>query len=275
MAETKKTAKKGKASTAGTAVGIGAGVAGGAAAGAAVGSLAGPIGTGVGAVVGAAVGGVAGKKVADVVDPVKEEKYWKAEYRHRPYYTREVTFPEVWPAYRLGVETVNKHPGTRFEEHEARLSRSWRKARGESSLTWGRAKDAVRDAFDRTLQLHEERLHVDKQPVQTGEVKVRKEVRTERKQIDVPVEREEVVIRRRPAKGKAGAGSIGGEEEVRIPVKEERVRVTKEVVPTEEVSVGRRKVREVKHVDEPVRREEAVVKEEGDVRVNGGARKRG
>jgi hypothetical protein len=43
--------------------------------------------------------------------------------------------------------------------------------------------------------------------------------------VQVPVEREEVVIERRPATGGAPAADIKAGEEVRIPVKEEQVRV--------------------------------------------------
>jgi len=150
---------------------------------------------------------------------------------------------------------------------ESRLSRNWPKSRGESSMTWSKAKGPVQDAYDRTLKLYEERLKVDKE-VDTGEVDVRKETVTERQTVDVPVEREEVVIKRRPAHGGAHKEAVDGqEEEIRIPVKEERVRVTKEAVPTEEVSVERRKVREVKHVDEPVRKEKIRTTEKGRAKV--------
>jgi len=49
-------------------------------------------------------------------------------------------------------------------------------------------------ADSNTVQAREEVLHVSKTPVEKGEVHVRKEVHTEQKTINVPVEREEVVI---------------------------------------------------------------------------------
>jgi len=151
---------------------------------------------------------------------------------------------------------------------EARLSRNWPKYRGtDSSLTWSKAKDAVRDAHDRTIRLHEERLKVDKEAVQTGEVGVRKEVVREHQKIDVPVEREEVVITRRKVNQRAKPGDIAPQsEEIRIPVKEEKVKVTKEAVATEEVSVGRRKVRDVEHIDDTVRKEKLKVDEKGSTK---------
>jgi uncharacterized protein (TIGR02271 family) len=117
----------------------------------------------------------------------------------------------------------------------------------------------------RVIQLQEERLRADKETVSGGEVKVRKEVHTEHKKIDVPVEREEVVVERRPAGGKA-SGNMKGEE-IRIPVKEERVRVTKEPVVTEEVSVSKRKVRDNQSVEGDVRKEEVVVESSGKAKV--------
>ena len=132
-------------------------------------------------------------------------------------------------------------------------------------MSWDNAREAVRDAFNRTIQLREEQLRVDKTPVKTGDVKVRKEVHTDHRTVSVPVEREEVVIERRPAGGHA-AGDIKSEE-IRIPVKEEQVRVSKETVAKEEVRVGKRKVRDTKKVSEDVKREELVVETEGEAKV--------
>ncbi len=119
-----------------------------------------------------------------------------------------------------------------------------------------------------TVQAHEEKLRVSKTPVQTGEVKIRKEVHTEHKTLDVPVSHEEVVIERRPAPGKeVSASSLKAGQEVCIPVREEEVNVQKEVVATEEVSVGKRRVQDTKHVDETLRKEEIKVETEGDAKV--------
>ncbi len=270
MADRKKTTRKDNSTS--EAIGAGVGVVGGAAAGAAIGSLGGPVGTAIGAVAGGLAGGFAGKEVADYIDPAEEETHWQEQFPSRPYYREGANFEEYRPAYRYGVEAANKYPGKRFDEVETRLGRSWPRNRGESRLTWGKARDAVRDAFDRTFQLHEERLRVEKQSVETGSATVHKEVVTERKKIDVPVEREEVVVTRRPASGRGRGRIEPDQEEIRIPVKEERVKVTKETVPTEEVTVRRRKVRDVKRIEEPVRREEVHVEQKGDVKVRGGSR---
>jgi len=125
-----------------------------------------------------------------------------------------------------------------------------------------------RTADSNTVQAREEVLHVTKTPVEKGEVHVRKEVHTEQKTINVPVEREEVVIERRPVSGHAASGPIGaGAEEIRIPVREEEVHVEKTNVVKEEVHVGKRKVRGTEQVNETVRKEEIRVEREGDVDV--------
>ena len=85
--------------------------------------------------------------------------------------------------------------------------------------------------------------------------------------MDVPVTREEVVIERRPASGQATASEIKPGEEVRIPVKEEQVHVTKTPGVKEEVSVGKRTVHDTEHVGGTVRKEELRVEKEGDVDV--------
>jgi uncharacterized protein (TIGR02271 family) len=130
------------------------------------------------------------------------------------------------------------------------------------------AASATGMATGNTVQAHEEKLRVSKTPVQTGEVKVRKEVHTEHKTLDVPVSHEEVVVERRPASGKAvAASSLQAGQEIRIPVREEEVNVQKDTVATEEVSVGKRRVQDTKHVDETLRKEEIKVETEGDAKV--------
>jgi len=119
------------------------------------------------------------------------------------------------------------------------------------------------------LQLREEQLDVEKERVQTGEVRLRKEVVTEQRNIEVPVTREEVVIERHTAAGpKRAEGAIGEGEEVRIPLMEEEVRVEKTPVVREEVSVHKRQVQDTEQVSETVRREEARIESQGDARVS-------
>jgi len=118
------------------------------------------------------------------------------------------------------------------------------------------------------VRLHEEQLRVQKQPVQTGEVKVRKEVHTEHQTVDVPIKKEEVVIERRPVSGPASTADIHAGEEIRIPVKEEQVKVEKQAVVKEEVKIGKRQVQDTERVSGDVRKEEVRIEKAGDVDVN-------
>jgi len=139
----------------------------------------------------------------------------------------------------------------------------WTAVRADRANTL--SEGGFRDETGRVIQLKEEHLRANKERVNTGEVEVRKEVRTEQQQLTVPVEREEVVIERRPAGGRA-SGDMKAEQ-IRIPVKEERVKVTKEPVVREEVTVGKRKVRENRTVSGTVRKEEMVVESKGGAKV--------
>lgn len=124
------------------------------------------------------------------------------------------------------------------------------------------------NATGNTIQAREERLNVSKTPVEKGEVTVHKEVTTQHKTVDVPVTREEIVIERHPVSGHAASGNLGaGSQEIRIPVKEEKVRVDKQTVVTEEVSIGKRKVQGTEHIDETLRKEQIKVEKHGDVNI--------
>jgi uncharacterized protein (TIGR02271 family) len=114
------------------------------------------------------------------------------------------------------------------------------------------------------IQLRGEMLRTYKERVQRGEVRLRKEVVTENQSVQIPVTREELVIEREPGSGQV-TGEIGRDEEVRVPLSEERVRVEKQPVVNEEVRVGKRQVQSNKEVSDKVRHEELRVDKEGEV----------
>jgi len=106
--------------------------------------------------------------------------------------------------------------------------------------------------------------------VETGEVKVHKEVHTEQRTVQVPVKREEIVIERHPVSGQhAATGNIGRNEEIRIPVREEQVHVDKQTVVREEVAVGKREVQDTEEVSGTVRKEDVRIEKKGDANVTG------
>ena len=130
-------------------VGTGVGAAGGGAAGAAIGAVGGPVGAAVGLVAGAVVGGLAGKGVAEKIDPTVEDGYWKENYAKRSYADKNVSYDNYQPAYRTGYEGYTRYPGKKYEEVEADLQRDYEKSKGNSNLSWDKAKHATRDAWHR------------------------------------------------------------------------------------------------------------------------------
>jgi len=144
--------------------------------------------------------------------------------------------------------------------------------RSSTAAASSRSRSAKSGSTGDTIEVKEERLRAEKQPVNAGEVKVRKDVRTETQTLEVPVRKEEVVIERTPVHGhvptdRSATGDIREGEEIRIPVREERVNVSKDTVVKEEVKVGKRTVQDTKKVSGQVRKEELKVDKSGDVDV--------
>ena len=114
----------------------------------------------------------------------------------------------------------------------------------------------------RSVQLREEQLIVRKDRVQTGEVQLRKEIVEELRTIQVPVMREEVYVERRSVvDGQYDGSPLAENEIIRIPIMEERIEVTKRPVVVEEVIIGKRKIQEIKEVQDTVRKEEAQIEQ--------------
>lgn len=113
------------------------------------------------------------------------------------------------------------------------------------------------------VTLHEERLDVGTERRETGQARLRKYVVTETEQVEVPVQREELVVERTPATGEDRGGTLGDDETV-VTLHEERPVVDKETVATENVSLGKKTVTDTETVTEQVGHEEVDVQTDGD-----------
>ena len=102
------------------------------------------------------------------------------------------------------------------------------------------------------MLLREERLRVRKTREQLADVTTRKEVTRQLKTVTVPVTREELVVEK------------DGEEAARIPLCEEQVQVSTQVVPLNEVSVHQREWEEHRTVEAVLKKEVARVETTGD-----------
>lgn len=140
---------------------------------------------------------------------------------------------------------------------------------GRSSSEYDYAEEATpapatTSAAQQNIQLYGEVLRVHKDRVSSGEVRLRKEVHTTTQTIEVPVTREELVIERVPVAGEQVAGNASfAEQEIRIPLTEERAYVDKQAVLREEVHVGKREVSDVESFNEQVRSEDLKVDRNG------------
>jgi uncharacterized protein (TIGR02271 family) len=133
---------------------------------------------------------------------------------------------------------------------------------GWSELTHRPPGAAATGATEETrVPLAEEELEATKRMRDAGEVRVRKDVVTEHKSVDVPVTREEVHVERVPAS--ASDQPIGrdafDEKTVVVPVREEEVEITKRPRVREEVRVSKTSRTVEQRADADVRREEARV----------------
>jgi len=168
--------------------------------------------------------------------------------------------------FQQGGVLVTVQAGARGEDARSVLEQSGADLGSMGLETRRSASETTSQPGAERVELREEQLDVDKRQVQAGEVRVRKEVVTEQRNIEVPVTREEVVIERHAVSGReASDQTLDDNEEIRIPLMEEEVDVRKRAVVREEVSVGKRKVQETKNVSETVRREEARIEADGEV----------
>ncbi|OCA86827.1 MULTISPECIES: YsnF/AvaK domain-containing protein [unclassified Bacillus (in: firmicutes)] len=133
------------------------------------------------------------------------------------------------------------------------------------------ANDDTLTDEERRIKLREERLNVDKNEVKTGEVIVNKKVTETQKEVEVPVDHEEVYIERRKVTDRDTTdqlGAITDNEEIRIPVTEEKIEVTKKPVVTDEIVIGKEKVTDTKTVQDTVKKEDVQVDKDGNPFVN-------
>ncbi|WP_129360005.1 DUF2382 domain-containing protein [Rothia uropygioeca] len=130
-------------------------------------------------------------------------------------------------------------------------------------------------AADNDVVAHEERLEATDQTErrETGQVRLRKHVKTDTETVEVPVRHEEVQVERTKidpdsaeARQAADGNEFGKDEEVTVTAYEERPVVDTETVATERVSLNKQAREDTETVSGQVRKEEIEVDEEGNRR---------
>ncbi len=121
---------------------------------------------------------------------------------------------------------------------------------------------------DVRVQVHEERLEVDKRERALGEVQVRKTVVAEQQTVPVELMREEVHVEQRDVVDRAAteADLVGAfqEETIRVPLRGEEAVVHKETVVTGEVVLDKTRTTETERITDTVRKERIDVDEHYD-----------
>ena len=219
-----------------------------------------------GAAAGAGLGALAGALIGMGV-PEEEARYYEGEFHQGRVLVTVRADDRAGDAERIlrewGAYDVNNRAARVVDTSTARA------AMPDTDMS--RERTPVGENAD-TIRLREEKLRVNKEQVQTGEVEIGKRVVEEQRSMNVPVAREEVVIDRRPVNQPAPGAVIGDDARtIEVPVTAERVDVQKRTVVTEEIGVQKRMRQDTVPVNETVRREEAVINTEGDVRVHGSA----
>lgn len=122
-----------------------------------------------------------------------------------------------------------------------------------------KAQVPTRTGNGQDMTLSEEELQVGKREVQSGNVRLRKIVRTEHKEIPVELRHEEVEIERVPVSDGQVPGTAFQEQEIDVPLMQEEPVVAIEAHVREQVHVGKNVQSETRTVGGDVRREEAEI----------------
>ncbi|HEY7780668.1 MAG TPA: YsnF/AvaK domain-containing protein [Ktedonobacterales bacterium] len=104
------------------------------------------------------------------------------------------------------------------------------------------------------IPLVAESLEIEHRPLRLGTVRIHKGIQTGEQRVNVPIEREDIVVERIPA-NQFDASAPTAPDEIVIPLLEERLVVQKRQVITEYVRIRKRPVIEERAVSETLRRE--------------------
>ena len=174
----------------------------------------------------------------------------------------------------LRAYDVNETYGDEYRESDERVLRGVDK--NPALATDTAARTSYQEKAYKTpdkLQLLEERLVVDKDRFKAGSVEIGKHVETRQENVNVALQREEVVIERHAvtdARAVEGAVLGEGSATMNIDLEAERANVSKQAYVTEEISVGKRTVTDNQTVSETIGREVLDVTKTGDVRMENG-----
>lgn len=109
------------------------------------------------------------------------------------------------------------------------------------------------------FNIKKEQLDIAKEWMQTGEVNIYRETITEEKSFTVPIKREELVIKKKDLTTVSPQPKDNSTGVIRILLNEEHVEFNKHKVELEDVSIYKKQIQDIKHIEETLKREEPII----------------
>jgi uncharacterized protein (TIGR02271 family) len=133
-------------------------------------------------------------------------------------------------------------------------------ARPSDLVTDGRANTEQQIPKEQTIPVVEERLNVSKRRTME-EATISKRPEKQQRNLEVPITKEKLVVERRKASSTSTTQKpVESVQEIKVPLKNERIEVTKEPYVKEEVVVKKKPVTETRQVTDTVQTEKVNVK---------------
>lgn len=152
--ESRDAVERNHSTRAGNEIGEAAGGVSGVVVGAAIGSLGGPVGTIIGGIAGAVGGWWTGRAVAEAAQEYSEgdDAVYRNHYENSPTRLADRQYESVSPAYKLGHLAARNpdYRGRPFSDVEKDLEPGWNTAASPVHGKWGRIREYVHDAYDRS-----------------------------------------------------------------------------------------------------------------------------
>jgi hypothetical protein len=83
------------------------------------------------------------------LDWTTDERFWRDNYRTRPYTDESRDFEFYRPGYQYGYDAADRIGQRPWTEAEPQLRSGWDRYEGRGQSTWDEMKETVKDAWDR------------------------------------------------------------------------------------------------------------------------------
>lgn len=112
---------------------------------------------------------------------------------------------------------------------------------------------------DITLEIKEEQIDIAKKWIKTGEVNIYRKPFMVQKNFTIPITGEELVIEKKLLNTNSSENKDTPVENIHIILSEDRVDFTKHRVDLEDVSMYKQQIKEIKHIEQTLKKEKAKI----------------